>query len=423
MTILDRAAGALRPPASDVRPATPTAAVLAALQAAGGSFLVVVVPVVLTWLTATGDRAPWTGVLRLGAVLWLLGQHTPVGVPGGDVSFVPLGLLAVCAATLVAASRRMARVLDPLAERIETGASRAAPAWPGFAALVMFVAAYAAVAGLVAVAAGQPAARPDPVRSMVCAAVLAAACGLLGAGAYIRDGVRGVAAMVADRLPGAVRAGLRPAAAALAVQAGAGALLVAAALVAQREGVVSLHRVLEPGPVGGAVLTVAQLAVLPNLVVWGSAFLAGPGFAVGSGTSVSPAAVSLGDLPAVPVLGALPSPGAMPGPVLALVLVPFVAGGVAGALVLRRHGAGPGRWAAVLDTVAAGLLAGVAAGVVAWLSGGAIGPGRLGTAGPAPVLTAVVFGAEVAGGALVVVGARVAWPRLAGVGRGRWRGR
>jgi hypothetical protein len=414
MTILDRAAGALRPPPSDARPATPTAATLAAVQAAGGSLLVVLVPVVLTWLSATADRAPWSAVLRLGADLWLLGQHVPLAVPGGQVSFAPLGLLAVTCAALVTAARRMARTLDPLADRIEAGATRAVPTRPPLLAGAMFVAVYAGLAALVAVGAGQPAARPDPARAALAAGALAAVCGLVGSAAYVAGGLSAVPALVADRVPEPVRGALRPAAAALAVQVVAGALLVVAALVAQRGGVASLYGVLETGVVGGVVLTLAQLTALPNLAVWGGAFLTGTGFSVGRGTSVTPAAVSLGDLPAVPVLGALPTPGSMPGAALFVLLVPLVAGGVGGLLVVRRRGSDSGRWAAVVDTLLTGLLAGAAFGVLCWLSGGGIGPGRLGVAGPAPLATGLALAAEVTVGALLVVGARAAMPGLSG---------
>lgn len=413
MTILDRAAGALRPPPSDDRPAAPTAAALAAVQAAGASLLVVLVPAVLTWLSATADRAPWTAVLRLGADLWLLGQHVPLAVPGGQVSFAPLGLLAVTGAALVTASRRMARVLDPLGDRIEAGATRSAPTRPPLLAGAVFVAVYAAIAALVAVAAGQPAARPDPVRAALTAAVLAAACGFVGSAAYVAGGPRAVPALLAARVPEPVRGALRPAAAAVAVQVGAGTLLVVAALVAQHGGVASLYGVLETGVVGGVVLTLAQLTALPNLAVWGGAFLTGTGFSVGRGTSVAPTAVSLGDLPAVPVLGALPTPGPMPGAALLLLLVPLLAGGAGGLLVVRRRGVDSGRWTAVLDTVLTGLLAGLAFGALAWLSGGGIGPGRLGVAGPAPLPTGLVFAVEVTVGALLVVGARAAMPGFA----------
>jgi hypothetical protein len=412
MTILDRAAGALRPPPSDVRPAAPTAAALAAGQAAVASLVVVLVPVVLTWLTATSDRAAWTSVLRLGAVLWLLGQHVPVAIPGGEVSFAPLGLLLVAASTLVGSARRLARVLDPEGDRIEAGTTSVAPSGPGWGASALFVAVYAALAALVAAGAGSPAARPDPGRAAVTAAVLAAGCCALGVASYLTGRLRDVPALVADRMPEVVRGALRPAAAALAVQVGAGALLVAVMLVVEREGVTSLYGVLGAGVVGGAVLTVGQVAVLPNLAVWGAAFLAGPGFVVGRGTSVTPAAVSLGDLPAVPVLGALPTPGSMPGGVLLALLVPLAAGGVGGWLVLRRRGQDAGRWPAVVDTVLTGLFAGAGAAVLCWLAGGGIGPGRLGVAGPSPLANGAVLAAEVSIGALLVVGARAALPGL-----------
>jgi hypothetical protein len=414
MTILDRAAGALRPPRADVRPATPTAAVLAAVQAAGGSLLVVLAPAVVGWL-ATPERTTWTGVLRVGALLWLLGQHVPVTVTGGELSFAPLGLLAVCCASLVTAGRRMSRVLDPLADRIESGASRATPSLPGVAASAMFVAAYAALAGLVAALAGTGPARPDPLAAMLIAAVLAAVFGLVGELAYVAGGVRRVPGVVAARLPGVVRGAVRPAVAALAVQVGAGAVLLAAALALQRDYVMGLHHELAPGAAGGAVLTLAQVAVLPNLVVWAAALLAGPGFVVGAGTSVTPAAIALGALPAVPVLGALPAPGLLPGVALLLLAVPFVAGGVAGLLVVRHRGPESRRWAAALDTVVVGLVAGLGFAALTWASGGGIGPGRLAEAGPSPLAAGAAFAAEVAVGALVAVGARAALPGQPGV--------
>ena len=54
-------------------------------------------------------------------------------------------------------------------------------------------------------------------------------------------------------------------------------------------------------------LAVAELAYLPNLVVWALAWLTGAGFAVGAGTHFAPDDVVGGALPAVPMLGALPS--------------------------------------------------------------------------------------------------------------------
>jgi hypothetical protein len=57
---------------------------------------------------------------------------------------------------------------------------------------------------------------------------------------------------------------------------------------------------------GGAVLSLGQLVYLPTLIVWGASFAAGPGFAVGAGTAVSPAGTTLGVLPGIPSLGLIP---------------------------------------------------------------------------------------------------------------------
>ena len=62
--------------------------------------------------------------------------------------------------------------------------------------------------------------------------------------------------------------------------------------------------------------------VAPNLALLGSAYLLGPGFAFGTGTTVSPTAVSLGAVPAFPVLAALPNEGPTPGWLVVLMGVP-----------------------------------------------------------------------------------------------------
>ncbi|MEK8225545.1 DUF6350 family protein [Oerskovia sp. M15] len=65
---------------------------------------------------------------------------------------------------------------------------------------------------------------------------------------------------------------------------------------------------LAPGAVGGLILAVAQVAVVPNLVLWVSSWIAGPGFVVGEGSSFTTSASDPGALPAIPLLGSLPGP-------------------------------------------------------------------------------------------------------------------
>jgi hypothetical protein len=136
---------------------------------------------------------------------------------------------------------------------------------------------------------------------------------------------------------------------------------------------------LAPGVVGGIALACLCLALLPNLAIWMVAYLAGPGFVVGTGTEFSPFATVGSVQPALPLLGLLPR--TQPPPVaVALILVPVLAGLVAGWMIqrrLRQDQANPVWWQNLIGAVlASGLAAAAAAGLVA-LSGGSGGPGRL----------------------------------------------
>ena len=75
---------------------------------------------------------------------------------------------------------------------------------------------------------------------------------------------------------------------------GLGALLITVALVLRGGEIIALYEAAHLDVLGAIVLTLAQLAYLPTLVVWGIAFIAGPGFALGTETSVSPAGTQVG---------------------------------------------------------------------------------------------------------------------------------
>ena len=70
--------------------------------------------------------------------------------------------------------------------------------------------------------------------------------------------------------------------------------------------------------------TLATMAVAPNAVLFGGAYLLGPGFAVGTGTIVSPTVVSLGPMPAFPLLAGLPDAGPTPEWAIGLLAVPVI---------------------------------------------------------------------------------------------------
>jgi len=128
--------------------------------------------------------------------------------------------------------------------------------------------------------------------------------------------------------------------------------------------------------------------VLPNVVIWAASWLIGPGFALGTGSMVSPLATAVGPLPAVPVLGALPQ-GDLPFAFVGL-LVPVIAGFLAGALVgsrvTARFATSSRTLLVVVTGASTGLVAGILLGLLAWASAGGVGPGRLAQVGPDPLL-------------------------------------
>jgi len=115
-------------------------------------------------------------------------------------------------------------------------------------------------------------------------------------------------------------------------------------------------------------------------VLWTASWLVGPGFAVGTGSSVGPFGTALGPVPPIPLFGAIPADGSPVG-WLGL-LAPLAAGLLAGMLTHRRIRRVLRDWWAVLVGIAAGVLGGLVIGVLAAWSSGAGGPGRLADLGP-----------------------------------------
>jgi hypothetical protein len=64
--------------------------------------------------------------------------------------------------------------------------------------------------------------------------------------------------------------------------------------------------ILQPGIFGGFLLLLLNILYIPNAIVSTLAYFSGVGFAVGSGTLVSPTSFRLNKIPAMPLLGALP---------------------------------------------------------------------------------------------------------------------
>ena len=92
----------------------------------------------------------------------------------------------------------------------------------------------------------------------------------------------------------------------IALLLGATSIILGLCLLLNIPMVKNLTTVLEPGFFGGILLLMLNVLYLPNAIVATLAYFSGVGFAVGSGTLVSPLSFRLNKVPAMPLLGALP---------------------------------------------------------------------------------------------------------------------
>ena len=370
--------------------------------AAAGSWLVLALPALVVWVATAHTTVGWGDALGIASAGWFLGHGASVAVGELSLSLAPLGLWLLALLLTVRGARR-------LLDRTE----RSAPGttWPR--ALVRqvvpgFVLGYAA-AGLLAwllTLAGP--ARPGFAAVLVVLGipVLALAWALLRR--YVAGEECGVVGEWLDRLPRWLPRAVRPGVHGAAILLGLGTVLVVLMVAARWSTVSGLHAAVNAGLVGGVVLTAAQLLVLPNLAVFALAWLAGPGFQIADGSTITLAGAHPGLMPMIPVLGALPSDGAWSGWLILLLSVPVLAGGVIGWLACRSL-ARLSSWRTKLATALAAVVTSAAGlTVLAALGSGAVGVERLSAVGTRPlVFGAALLGLLVAGAALSVLSAQL----------------
>jgi len=374
----------------------PLTALFAALEAA----LVVAIgigiplaPLTILWGVQFGFAIDWAAFWRASVDIWLIGHGADVrltldpalasalGVAKGDSSFVvTIALLGFALLTLLLAIRAGRRVSETrfrsFGEFIAVGT---------FGLLTLGV----------TLSAVHNAARPSIWQGVLLPTAVFALGVLIGSlrtrrhvdddsGSSIRDWV-GDWSVEARAVVGiALRGG---AAAAFALVAVASVLLAVLLLVNYAQ-IITLYEGLHTQILGGVSLTIAQLAFLPNIVIWCAAWLIGPGVAIGVGSTVSPLTTQLGPVPALPILGVLPE-GDLAWGFLGL-LVPVIAGFLA-ALVVQPHlaralGGTVRVRSTILTGLGIGIVGGALLGLLAWFSTGAAGPGRFSQVGPDPFL-------------------------------------
>lgn len=94
---------------------------------------------------------------------------------------------------------------------------------------------------------------------------------------------------------------------AIALLLGISSIIFGIAILTNLSMVENLTQVLQPGILGGILLLFINILYIPNAVVATLSYLAGSGFAIGSGTLVAPWSHRLFEIPAIPLLGAVPA--------------------------------------------------------------------------------------------------------------------
>jgi hypothetical protein len=394
------------------RPLTALFSALEAVLVAAIGIAIPLVPLTVLWAFQYGLQVDYVVFWRTAVDLWLLGSGvdirftldqvlaTALGFDGAATPFVvtvaPLGFALVTVLLGVRAGRRIGETPHRLL------------------GMIVAVAAFAAISLGLTLSVLHPAALPSlwqgtllpplvfTIGILIGSEVLRpghAATDLLG------DGARAAVLGWPPEVRTVIVAGLRGGLASASLVVTASAVAVAVLFLANYAAVITLYESVHAGVLGGIALTIGQLAVLPNLVIWGASWFIGPGFALGSGSSVTPLGTTLGPIPAIPIFGAIPAPGTLGWGFLGL-LVPVLAGFFVALAVrprlVREFGPRASARLFLATGLASGVVAGIVLGLLAWVSAGSAGPGRLVDVGPSPWLVGGFAALEI--GVAAVIG-------------------
>ena len=385
---------------------------IAALEAAilvAVSLGVVLVPLSLVWLLENNPDVDWLVAFRAAADFWLLSHGTGLVVPEGEilgllvpafvVTLVPLGMTIWLARSFYNAGKRF------LAAR---------SLWPGWlgGSLVYGVAALG-----ISTAAYDSAIYPVAWQGVFFPTILFLTFQILGSvfgqpdeifeGDVLdqspeRDRIRGALNSLRLKLHWSIRSIMGPAFRAgtaitvmlLAVSAFTIAVLIAISWI----DITRLYESVQVSILGAGVLTIGQLALIPNLVIFGAAWFTGVGFSIGAGSLISPLGSQVGPLPTIPVLGALPVGGLEFGmiSIVVVLLAAFIA-----TLAIRKSADEirfefATAWTAAISLgLSIALVTSLQMALLATIASGSAGPGRLVQVGVSPWLLALVVFVEV----------------------------
>lgn len=388
-------------------------AIIDALAIVAVGLAVALIPATILWGVQFGFAANFAGFFVFSENIWLLGHGVDVTVMLDPVLSAQLGLgAAVEPIRITIALLGVGLLTAQMSLRAGRRAALADAPVTSYVAAVVVVAVLSA--GIVFTAASSLSLPSRPQGVLLPTAIVAVSM-FIGVVLEQRrrgdDGwldqigrriswLRTLSAVTKRDLGASLAGGVAVAASILTVAALALAVMIALNYAT----VVGLYQSLQAGILGGSVVTLAQLVLLPNFVIWAAAWIVGAGFSIGAGTAVSPAGTLLGPVPGLPLFGAVPQVTGQWG--FIVLLVPLLVSFVVAMVLRQRHD----RYS---SPATAGVIFGLAFGIavvtaailalLSWWAGGAIGPGRMTSVGPDPLAVAgwtaalVFIGASVGG--------------------------
>jgi hypothetical protein len=382
MALLDRA--------RSLTTARPSGTMSGARRAAGPglvsaalSWLTVVAIVAVGWGTTPQGTTGFGDVLGVASAAWFVSTGGTVGVDGVTVGVVPLGMWLFA---IWVTGRGWARVRHTSARGVAVDARD----------FLLGYAAWVVIAALLTILAPP---RPTVGSYLVLwlVPIIAIAVDIARHHEELDPESRLMTAW--QRVPvWAHRAG-RPAAVGALGLLVAGVLPLLVTAIFRWGTVAEVAEAVAPSSLGALSLLVAQLAYVPTLVLWSLSVVAGPGFQIAAGGSVTLSGAHPGMLPMVPVLGLVPGDAAYSWIAWLAVALPLSAGVALG----REASAQWTRLAPWQDKVKtagvaiAGLAVGV--GVLGALASGPLGAVRLGWLGVPAIALAAAVALELAVGA------------------------
>lgn len=356
---------------------------------AGALLVVLVAGTTLSWWLDSGMTSDWVSSFRLAADIWFAGHGVSLNFAATE-----LGSLEIPAFIFSALPLGAALLIFSFGWRGGMRLYGSAELWPGWIGAGLVYGGFSAA--LLALSATKELS-PDPVAAYFLPAMLYVSGVVSGSlfGSLPQSAIKLTPAMerVAGRawlegLSGKVHWIVRSLGSP-ALRAGTGfvfamqavASLVLAVLIAVNWlKVIEFYEQLQGGVFGGFGSTLLQLAFLPNLIFFVSTWLAGPGFAIGTASSVSPLGTALGPIPTVPIFGTIPTGDSAIGMIILILpalIALLVTVGIKKHTGEARHNFATPLSSSLAMGLSIGFVAAAEMALLALLTQLSIGPGRM----------------------------------------------